>query len=197
MLNGDFFKKDDVVGVAQDLLGGILITNFQDRLTAGIITETEAYHQSEKACHAFNARRTKRTEWLFHGGGRAYVYLCYGIHHLFNITTGREGDAAAVLIRAIEPVRGLETMLERRKQEKIQPKLTSGPGMLTQALGISVNHTGVLLEKTSGIWIEEGTIAKSKKKVIASTRIGVDYAEEDALLPWRFYLGDSKWVSKF
>lgn len=185
-----------MVAIAKELLGLTLVTNFDDKLTAGIITETEAYHQSERACHAYQGRRTKRTEYLFHEGGKAYVYLCYGIHHLFNITTGTEGEAAAVLVRAVEPIKGVSTMLERRKHKQVSSRLTAGPGVLTQALGISVKHTGVHLSQSNGIWLEAHPDGNNSQRIVSSTRIGVDYAEEDALLPWRFYLSDNKWVSK-
>ena len=113
-LNTSFYLDEDVVHVAKALLGKLLVTCFNGERTSGVITETEAYHQDERACHAYNGRRTRRTDVLFETGGYSYVYLCYGIHNLFNVTTGRRGEASAVLIRAFEPVEGLEVMLRRR-----------------------------------------------------------------------------------
>lgn len=192
----EFFMSDDVVSIARQLLGKVLVARMGGVRTSGIITETEAYHQDEKACHAYKGRRTSRTEFLFHPGGKAYIYLCYGIHHLFNVTTGNCNEAAAVLIRAIQPVEGLKQMLLRRNHSKVETKLTSGPGTLTQALGISVKYTGVTLNNESGIWIEESAQEYQPAEIVTSRRIGVSYAREDALLPWRFYIKNNKWVSK-
>ncbi len=190
------FYQREVVEVARDLLCKVLVTTLSGRYSCGLITETEAYDQAEKACHAYNGRRTARTECLFHPGGRAYVYLCYGIHHLLNVTTGPEGEAAAVLIRAIQPLEGLDDMLERRGQRVVKPQLTAGPGRLTEALGVSVDHNNLILQPSNGIWIENPEQSPAVPNIISTPRIGVDYAGEDALLPWRFYLQDSQWVSK-
>lgn len=190
-----FYQSNDVVAIARGLIGKVLITNSSGFFTSGIITETEAYHQQEKACHAYNGRRTSRTEVLFGPGGWSYVYLCYGKHYLFNITTGTKGEAAAVLIRSIEPYKGLELMLERRGLNQPETRLTTGPGNLTKALGISFKNNGVHLTKSKELWIESCKQI-SEYQICTSRRIGVDYAEEDALLPWRFYTKNSKWVSK-
>jgi len=194
-LSVGFYQSNDVVAIARELIGKVLVTNKSGFFTSGIITETEAYHQQEKACHAYNARRTSRTEVLFGLGGRSYVYLCYGIHYLFNITTGTKGEAAAVLIRSIEPRKGLAIMLDRRGLNQPETRLTTGPGNLTKALGISIKNNGVHLTKSKDLWIESYKKI-SQYQICTSRRIGVDYAEEDALLPWRFYLRNSKWVSK-
>ncbi len=122
---------------------------------------------------------------MFKAGGVSYVYLCYGIHSLFNVITNVEGIPHAVLIRAIEPAEGIECMLRRRKKTKSNSQLTSGPGTLTQALGITVEHSGLLLRGPQ-IWIEDRGVSVNAKDIIASPRAGVDYAAEDALLPWRF-----------
>jgi DNA-3-methyladenine glycosylase len=190
-----FYQSNDVAAIARELIGKVLITKKRRFLTSGIITETEAYHQQEKACHAYNGRRTSRTEVLFGPGGWSYVYLCYGIHYLFNITTGTKGEAAAVLIRSIEPCKGLELMLERRGLNQPETRLTTGPGNLTKALGISFKSNGVHLTKSKELWIESRKQIP-EYQICTSRRIGVDYAEEDALLPWRFYIKNSKWVSK-
>ncbi len=167
-----------------------------DQLTSGIITETEAYNgRTDKACHAHLNRRTRRTEIMYHRGGVAYVYLCYGIHHLLNFVTNTEDMADAILIRAIEPIDGLDVMLSRRNKQKVDKTLTSGPGTLSQALGITTNINGIALNGDL-LWLEEGPSPVRESEIITTTRIGVDYAEEDALLPWRFYLDTSAFVSK-
>lgn len=189
-----FYMSNDVVAIAKNLIGKVLATRINGVLTSGIITETEAYHQQEKACHAYNGRRTSRTEILFGSGGRSYVYLCYGIHNLFNVTTGMKGEAAAVLIRALKPLKGLSFMLDRRGLDQLETRLTTGPGNLTKALAINLLNNGMHLTEAKNLWIESYQRI-SENQICASERIGVDYAEEDAQLPWRFYLKNSKWVS--
>src|SRR5690606_7370578 len=122
-------------------------------------------------------------------------YLCYGIHYLFNITTNIKDKADAVLVRAIEPVEGIDVMLKRRNLQVVKPQLTAGPGVLTQALGINKRHYGADLSG-SEVWIEDRNIILMEEDVVACPRIGVAYAEEDALLPWRFYIKGNKFVSK-
>lgn len=177
------------------MIGQLLVTQFNGLRTTGMITETEAYHQNEKACHAYNGRFTKRTSILFEPGGLSYIYLCYGIHSLFNVTTGKQGEAAAVLIRAFEPVHGIEKMMERRGISKLDPGISSGPGKLTQALGINLSSNGDSLTSSQQIWIEQFRPVP-ECEVIACPRIGVDYAGKDALLPWRFHLKKSQWISR-
>jgi len=184
-----YYQSEDVVAISRDLLGKILITNI-----SGIITETEAYcGRNDKACHANNNRRTNRTEIMYHAGGSAYVYLCYGIHSLFNIVTNKEGLADAVLVRAVEPLEGIEEMLLRRNLQMAAPKLTAGPGAMSQALGITTKLYGTDLTGNK-IWLEDRGIKVSE--IISSARIGVSYAAEDALKPWRFTIKGNKWVSK-
>ncbi|WP_420575868.1 DNA-3-methyladenine glycosylase [Ekhidna sp.] len=187
-----FYLREDVVEVAKDLLGKVLITNVSGIITAGKIVETEAYcGRGDKACHA-NGKRTPRTEVMYGQGGHAYVYLCYGIHHLVNVVTNKEGRADAVLIRALEPVYGIDAMKERRKHTKA--KLAFGPGTLSQAMGINVKMTGTDL-LSDQIWI--GSDDKEENfEILAGTRIGVEYADEDALKPWRFVIAGNKFVSK-
>ena len=186
-----FFLREDVTQAAKDLLGMILVSSKNGVITAGKIVETEAYcGKGDKACHA-HGKRTPRTEVMYRDGGVAYIYLCYGIHHLINIVTNVAGQADAVLIRALEPVEGVEVMRERRNFTKA--RLASGPGTLTQAMDIKVNQTGTDLLGDE-IWI-----AKSQEKefeILEGTRIGVDYAQEDALRPWRFIIKGNKFVSK-
>jgi len=136
-----FYCTDDVLSQSKHLLGMHLCTLIDGKFTSGIIVEAEAYRAPEdKACHAYGNRMTSRTEVMFQNGGLAYIYLCYGIHHMFNVVTGPEGKAQAILIRAVEPVDGLNYMLERRKMDEIHPKLTSGPGALGQALGMHTQY---------------------------------------------------------
>ena len=190
-----YYLNEDVIKIAKDLLGKCLITSIHNKITAGIIVETEAYHSKERACHAYNNRRTPRTEVMFYSGGIAYVYQCYGIHYLFNIVTNVEDKAEAVLIRAIQPIEGIDTMLKRRNAKEISYSLTSGPGSLTQALGITKEHNKTDLTGNT-IWLEDPGITYSSKEIIVSSRVGVNYAEEDANLPWRFRVKDSPWCSK-
>ena len=187
-----FYQRSNVVQVAKDLIGKILVTSVNEMLTSGIIVETEAYSYKERGCHAYKGQ-TERNKVMFEKGGISYVYLCYGMHHLFNVVTNQTGKADAVLIRALEPLQGMDAMMERMKVNSIK-RITSGPGKLTKALGITKRWNGVDLMGNQ-VWIEEGEkVAPSKIK--ADARIGIDYAGEDALLPWRFSIKDNKWVSK-
>jgi DNA-3-methyladenine glycosylase len=195
-LSREFYLRSDVVQIAQDLLGKVLYSNIDGQITAGKIVETEAYcGANDKACHAHRNRYTQRTRVMFEEGGKAYIYLCYGMYHLFNVVTNTQGNADAVLVRAIEPLEGIETMLRRRNFETLKPNLTAGPGVLTKALGITKDFYGEdLLGDT--IWIAENQLAKENYEIVATTRIGIAYAEEDAFLPWRFYIKANPWVSK-
>ncbi len=196
-LSPSFYRRQDVVSIAQELVGKVLCTQLDNApLTSGIITETEAYcGRGDKACHANNETRTNRTETMYQAGGISYIYLCYGIHHLFNVVTNVEDKADAILIRAIQPIDGKKMMLQRRDMQNVNPSLTAGPGRLTQALGISTDLDGTVLTENS-IWIEDRNIDFSTPSLIATKRVGVDYAGEDAKLPWRFYPQKSIWVSK-
>lgn len=157
LLSKDFYLRDDVVQIAQDLLGKFLITELDGERTVGKIVETEAYRGPEdKASHAYSNRRTRRTEVMFAEGGTAYVYLCYGIHHLFNVVTNVKDIPHAVLIRAVEPVENIETMLLRRNIKVLKPNVTGGPGALSQAMGITTAYSGVsLIAESSVIRIED------------------------------------------
>jgi DNA-3-methyladenine glycosylase len=185
-----FFQQDDVIALSKSLIGKYLLTCIgpENIITGGMIIETEAYQGvGDKASHAYGNRRTKRTETMFSEGGTAYVYLCYGLHHLFNIVANQKNIPHAVLIRAIRPEIGIEMMLQRRNKEKVTPSLTSGPGSLCQALGITRVHDGCLLDGHH-IWLEDRGVIVPTKSIKESPRIGVDYAGEDALKPWRFFL---------
>ncbi len=181
-----YYQHKDVLFLSQDLLGKFLVTEINGKRTSGKIVETEAYRAPEdKASHAYNYRRTRRNEVMYHSGGVCYVYRCYGIHALFNVVTNDAEVPHAILIRAIEPVEGVDIMLERRKKSKIDKTLTAGPGTLSQALGIDTIHNGQPLVNST-IWIEDRGLFVQSDEIIASPRVGVDYAKEDALLPWRF-----------
>ena len=196
-LTKSFYLREDVVQISKDLLGKVLVTNFDGQLTAGKIVETEAYRApDDKACHAYQNLRTKRTSVIFEEGGLAYVYLCYGIHHLFNVVTAKAGMAHAVLIRAVEPLDNMELMLARRGKNKVNRQLTGGPGVMSKALGITKKWTGSsLIAADTPIWLEDRGFLISEDNIIASPRVGVDYAEECALWDWRFRVKDSKFTS--
>lgn len=196
ILPESFYTRKDVVKIAKELLGKVLVTRFNGEYTSGMITETEAYAGiSDKASHAFGNRRTARTEVMFSQGGVAYVYLCYGIHHLFNVVTNVQNVPHAVLIRAVEPVDGIGIMLGRRAKDKLQPTLTAGPGAMSVALGIHTWHTAQSLQ-SDDLYIEDRGIKIARKNIVEATRVGVAYAAEDALLPYRFYVRDNPYVSK-
>jgi len=191
-----YYQSDDVTGIARDLLGKILVTRFEGQLTAGRIVEAEAYMGPvDRASHAWNNRRTARTEVMFSAGGVAYIYLCYGIHHMMNVVTGPAGQPHAVLIRALEPLEGLDIMGQRRNLAVDHPRLTVGPGALARAMGLHVQWSGTsLTRRQSPLWIEEAS-SLSPESICAGPRIGVDYAGEAASWPWRFFIRDSAWVS--
>ena len=193
-----FYLREDVVQISKDLLGKYLVTNFDQKITVGKIVETEAYRApDDKACHAYGNKLTSRTKTMFEKGGISYVYLCYGIHHLFNVVTAPKGIAHAILIRGIEPIENVNVMLQRRGFAKLKYNLTAGPGTLTKALGISTMQNGIdLTKKKTPIWIEDRGDIILEKNIIASPRVGVGYAEECALWNWRFRIKDSKWTSR-
>jgi DNA-3-methyladenine glycosylase len=191
-----FYRRSDTCAVARELLGKHLVTQIGGIRTAGLITETEAYlGATDQACHGRHYHRTPRNEHMFWEGGIAYVYICYGIHHLFNIVTHEPGEPHAVLIRAIQPVEGVEAMMKRRNYFKPDKRLSSGPGSLSVALGITTPLSGISLTGKQ-IWIEDKGIQVSKNEIVTTTRIGVESAGADAQLPYRFYLKDNHWVSK-
>ena len=193
-LPASYYLNEDVLFLAKDLIGKKLVTNFNNNLTSGMIVETEAYRSiNDKASHAYLNKKTKKNEMMYSNGGVSYVYMCYGIHSLFNIVTNRQNIADAILIRAIEPVDGIETMKERSSKKNIF-NIGSGPGKLSMALGINMNSNG---EKLTGhkIWIQD-TKSIQSHQILSGKRIGVDYAGKDSDLPWRFYIKDNKHISK-
>ena len=183
--------------LAKLLLGKILVTNFAEGMTSGQIVETEAYlAPQDKASHAYNNKRTERTSVMYNAGGVAYVYLCYGIHHLFNVVTGPVNLPHAVLIRALMPLDNVELMQKRRNISKLK-KLCAGPGILSKSMGIIAAYSGLsLTERHAKIWIEDRGINIDHKDIIASPRVGVGYAEECATWPWRFRIKKNEFTSK-
>ncbi len=191
-----FYLGEDVVAIARQLLGKVLVSQIDGLHTAGIIVETEAYRGIEdRASHAFQGRKTERTAVMYQEGGRAYVYLIYGMYHLLNVVTNRAGIPDAVLIRALEPLEGIEHMLQRRKRHRFDVQLTNGPGKLTKALGISLEHYGTLLTGNL-LWIEDRGLHLPTDAIVSGPRIGVDYAGNDAQNPWRFWVKANPFVSK-
>lgn len=194
-LKQSFYERPDVVRIARDLLGKGLFTRINGVVTGGTIVETEAYSWKERGCHAYLSRKTDRNAIMFGNGGNSYVYLCYGMHHLFNVVTNTTGVPEAVLVRAIEPTHGIREMELRRGKLANRFHLTSGPGKLTKALGIDRKFNGKSLLQDE-IWIEDLSLRVSPTKIAASPRIGIDYAGEDALLPWRFTIRENNWLSR-
>lgn len=195
LLNRSFFLREDVVVIARDLIGKYIVTTFDGEITSGMISETEAYAGiTDKASHAFGGRNTARTEVMYMQGGTAYIYLCYGIHSLFNIVTNYRGIPHAILIRAFRPMEGIHVMERRLGRKAGNRSLTSGPGNVAKALGIHYSLSGADLcaeranKKENGIWIEDRGILPANAEIIVTPRIGIAYAGNDALLPYRFLL---------
>ncbi len=194
-LDNSFYARKDVVKIARELLGKIIVTRFDNALSSGRIVETEAYHgEVDRASHAYGGRRTRRTEVMFGEAGTAYVYLCYGIHHLFNIVTNKKDIPHAVLVRALEPVDGIPLMLRRTGKTVLDDTLTKGPGNVSKALGLSTIHTGIALSGKE-LFIGDDGYRLRKTQIGISARIGVDYAGPDAVLPYRFFVKDNAYVS--
>ncbi len=190
-----FYNRKDVLTIARQLLGKILVTRFDQHRTAGRIVETEAYAGvGDKASHAYGGRRTGRTEIMYSSPGTAYVYLCYGIHHLFNVVTNKKDIPHAILIRGLEPVDGIDRMLERTGKHKLDYTLTRGPGNVSKALGLYTHHTGTGLFGPD-IFIEDDGRRLKKSEIAITKRIGVDYAMEDAERLYRFAIAGNKYVS--
>ena len=200
VLPREYYQDDDVVRLSRALLGKVLCTDIDGRLTKVIITETEAYAGvTDRASHAYGDRRTRRTEPIYAAGGTAYVYLCYGIHHMFNVVTAAAETPHAILIRAGAALTGLDVMLARREKASADKTLLAGPGSLGKALGITTALTGTSL-LDGPIWLEDHGVAIDPADVSVGPRIGIDYAGEDAALPYRFVvdaptLDVSQWVS--
>lgn len=190
-----FYLRTDTVVVARELLGQLLVVTGADgRRTAGMIVETEAYlGTGDRAAHSFGGRRTARNEVMYGPAGHAYVFFVYGMYYQFNVVTGPAEHPHAILVRAVEPVRGIDLMRRRRGEMK-DKNLTSGPGKLCIAMGIdrSLNGQDLLGEL---VWLESYR-SYSDDEIAAGKRIGIDYAGEDAVRPWRFWVKDNIFVSK-
>jgi DNA-3-methyladenine glycosylase len=194
-LDNSFYGRKDVVKIARELLGKVVVTEFDGQLTSGRIVETEAYNGAvDRASHAYGGRRTRRTEIMFGEAGTAYIYLCYGIHHLFNIVTNKKDIPHAILIRGVEPLEGIPVMLKRTGKKKPDNTLTRGPGNLSKALGLLTVHTGALLSGDK-VFIADDGYRPRKAEIGISARIGVDYAGPDAELPYRFFVKGNGYVS--
>jgi DNA-3-methyladenine glycosylase len=194
-LDNSFYARKDVVKIARELLGKIIVTRFDNALSSGRIVETEAYNgEVDRASHAYGGRRTRRTEIMFGEAGTAYVYLCYGIHHLFNVVTNKKDIPHAILIRALEPIDGIPLMLRRTGKTALDNTLTKGPGNVSKALGLLTIHSGVALSGKE-LFIGDDGYRLRKTQIGISARIGVDYAGPDAALPYRFFVKDNEYVS--
>jgi len=191
-----YYLNNDVLFLAKDLLGKVLFTQIDGQITAGIIVETEAYFGiDDKASHAYGGRHTPRTQTMYGQGGIAYVYLCYGIHYLFNVVTAAKGQPHAVLIRAIEPLIGKELIEQRRNMPVTKTAVSAGPGSAAKALGIDKSFNEKELTGED-VWIEDHGIRYGPDYIIACPRVGIAYAQEHADLPWRFFVKGNIYVSK-
>ncbi|MDQ2720485.1 MAG: DNA-3-methyladenine glycosylase [Bacteroidota bacterium] len=190
-----FYNRKDVVKIARELLGKIIVTHFNGVVTSGRIVETEAYAGiTDKASHSFGNRRTARNEHMYSMPGTAYVYICYGMHQMMNIVTNEKEIPDAVLIRAIEPLDGIDMMLQRTGKNELDKTLTRGPGNVGKALGVFKHHSGLhLLDEE--IYLLDNQHKIPEEKIGISKRIGVESAGADGLLPYRFFVKGNKFVS--
>ncbi len=190
-----FYERENLLTITKELIGKIIVSAIDGIRTSGRIVELEAYHGiMDKASHAYKGRRTKKNETMYAQAGVAYMYICYGVHHMFNVVTNAIDIPHAILIRAIEPIEGIETMMERRGLTELSNKLTSGPGNLCMALGLTMMDDGISLISERVFIADDGTEYK-KSQIFCSPRIGMTSAGEDALLPYRFYLKGNPFVS--
>ena len=201
-----FYQRENVLQIAKELLGKLLVSKWKGIVTSGRIVEVEAYNGvMDKASHAFGGRKTARNKIMYSNGGVAYIYLCYGIHHLFNVVTNDQDTPQAILIRALEPVKGIDMMRQRvgkkkpgipgqKSKDRVNYSLTGGPGKLSKALGIFTRQSGCSLRCEELFIADDGFILR-KTDIAASPRIGVDYAGNDALLPYRVYMKGNPFVS--
>lgn len=194
ILKREFYTRDSIV-VAKELLGKILVNETSEGITAGRIVETEAYKGPEdQASHSYGNKRTPRTETMFGPKGHAYIYLIYGLYCCFNITSGAViGKPEATLIRAVEPLKGLNLMMKRRGPTGQMKNIASGPGRLCLAMGLSKIHNGIDVCKPP-FYIENNSMVDSAN-IVETGRIGVDYAADWKDMPWRFYIKNNPFVS--
>ncbi|MBC8172384.1 MAG: DNA-3-methyladenine glycosylase [Chitinophagales bacterium] len=194
-LKKEFYTRADTVKIGKELLGKVLCSRFQNEITKGIICETEAYcGPTDRGAHSYNGRFTDRTKIMYEEGGVAYVYICYGIHHLFNIITHDKNEPHAILIRAIEPVEGFETILKRTSRKIMDHTIAAGPGLVSQCLGFKKEHTGISL-LSDAIWVEDAK-PLPEKNIVKSARVGMNFEGEYKMIPWRFRIKDSVYTSK-
>ncbi len=194
-LSREFYTRPNVVTVARDLLGTLLVVPHRNGTrVSGIIVETEAYRgPMDRAAHSYGGRRTKRTETMYGIGGTSYVFFVYGMYNQFNVVTNAEDAPHAVLIRALEPVEGIELMRKRRHGQP-DSNLTNGPGKLCIALDIDRRLDGADL-LGERVWLEDaGNVPRSR--IISGPRVGIDYAEGWVDKPWRFWIKDNPFVSR-
>jgi DNA-3-methyladenine glycosylase len=191
-----FFQNTDALAIACGLIGKHVFTRIDGELTGGRIVETEAYrHEGDPSITLHLQRKAKQAQGLYQLGGTAYLYTVYRVHTLFNITTYDAAHPDAVLIRAIEPLVGIDVMLRRRGLAAVARNLTAGPGVLSQALGLTPALNGELVTGPH-IWFEDQGEEIDNENIITSSRVGLEYAGDEAMaLPWRFRLKDSKWTS--
>lgn len=188
MSNNNAPDLSDALTAAKRLLGWKLVHETKEGRTAGYIVETEAYSQEEPSSHTYRGK-TKRNQVMFERAGLAYVYLTYGMHYCVNIVTGEEGHGQAVLLRALEPVDGIELMMRRRQKTDLK-KLANGPANLVQAMGITMQNYGDNVLSGKGLYLEPGI---KPGTIVQTTRVGIRLGAD---LPWRFYIKDSSFVSK-
>ena len=190
-----FYDRKDVIPIAKELLGKIIVTSINGVITSGRIVETEAYVAFiDKASHSFNGKKTAQNEHMYAAPGTAYVYICYGMHRMMNVVTNKEGIPDAILIRAVEPIKGIPAMLQRTGKAVADFTLTKGPGNVGKAMGISKDHSGfLLLDDTISIY-DDGFVI-NENEIGSSKRIGVESAGKDGLLPYRFYVRGNRYVS--
>jgi DNA-3-methyladenine glycosylase len=190
-----FYQRFNVLDVAQELLGKIIVTNINGIKTTARIVETEAYIGiTDKASHSYAGKRTQRNEHMYGPAGISYVYICYGMHYLFNVVTNKKNIPDAVLVRAAEPIEGIEEMLLRTNKTRVDFTLSKGPGNMSKALGINKTHSGISLNGNQ-IFIADDGYVLSKELVGKSKRIGIDGAGEAKDYPYRFFIRENKYVS--
>ncbi len=192
-LAGTPFFRRDTVEVARDLLGHLIYAEKNGRLLGGRIVETEAYlYRDDPACHASRGM-TERNRVMFEPGGVLYVYFIYGMYYCINLVTGPEGEGTAVLVRAIEPLEGIDVMRRNRKKASRDIDLANGPGKLAQAFGITLEDNGTDLARGHiRVYLDKKYIA-SRPAIICTTRVGIKHAAER---PLRFYIKGSPWISR-
>lgn len=190
-----FYQRQDVVQIAKELIGKVVITHINGVTTSGRIAETEAYMAHvDKASHAYSGKRTNRNESMYSHGGTVYIYICYGMHTMLNVVTNDKDVPDAILIRALEPMEGIDEMLKRTGKKVLDNTLTKGPGNLAKALGLTKAQSGLEFGHAEIDIYDDGYKMK-EDEIGVSKRIGIDSAGDDALLLYRFYIRGNKFVS--